>query len=244
MAEDEIAKHSRAVYKAWKNPHTSWQHKLREIITEVLIITFAISLSVWLHNWSDELHEHREEKEFLTGLRKDLQGDLENVRDSRDLYLKASRGFRYFTTVSNGTPLSPDSADHYNGVFFNTTDLDPHTSRYEGLKGSGKFGVIENKQLLNDIIDFHESTIHRVDELDHYYVQFLQRPANFFETHAQLNTNRQFIGEENLIRAFQMRLLLEFGREFTEGELIPVHDTCIARCQRLMTEIDGVMGKE
>lgn len=244
MAEDEIAKHSRAVYKAWKNPHTSWQHKLREIVTEILIITFAISLSVWLHNWSEELHEHREEKEFLTGLRKDLQGDLDNVRNSREMYVDASKGFRYFMTVSAGAPLNPDSADRYNRILFMTTDLDPHTSRYEGLKGSGKFGIIENKQLLNDIIDFHESTLHRVDELDHYYTQFLQRPAEFFESHAQLGTNHQFVGEENLIRTFQMRLQLEFGKESTENQLIPEHDTCIARCQRLMEEIDGVTGKE
>src|SRR5580692_1122653 len=109
MAEDEIVKHTKAIYKAWNNPHYNWAHKLREIILEILIITFAISLSVWLHNWSDSLKEKKEEKAFLLGLKVDLQGDIKSADSTKRFYQKCATGFRYFMRVSRGAPISLDS---------------------------------------------------------------------------------------------------------------------------------------
>ena len=41
MADDEIRKHAKAALKAMKEPNTDWKHKLKDIITEILIIVFA-----------------------------------------------------------------------------------------------------------------------------------------------------------------------------------------------------------
>ncbi len=67
MAEDEIIKHTKAAYKAFKDPEKDWIHKLKEILLEVLIIVFAVSVSIWLHNWSESVKDKNEEKEFLRG---------------------------------------------------------------------------------------------------------------------------------------------------------------------------------
>jgi hypothetical protein len=83
MAENEIVKHAEAAYKAVKNPETSWLHKLKEVLIEIFIIVFAVSLSIWFHNWSDSLHERREEREFLKGMKGDIQADLNVIRGLR-----------------------------------------------------------------------------------------------------------------------------------------------------------------
>ena len=73
MSENEIVKHVEAAYKVANDPEKNWLHKLKEILIEIFIIVFAVTLSIWFHNWSDSLHEHKEEREFLRGLKTDLQ---------------------------------------------------------------------------------------------------------------------------------------------------------------------------
>jgi hypothetical protein len=58
--QEEVTKHTRKIYQAMKNPDHSFWGKIREVTVEILIIVFAVTLSIWLHNWSD----HREEQGF------------------------------------------------------------------------------------------------------------------------------------------------------------------------------------
>ena len=79
MAELEILKHAKKSYTILKSTGKDWGHKLKEIIIEILIIVFAVSISIWFHNWSEKRHEDKEEKEFFIGFRKDLGNDIENM---------------------------------------------------------------------------------------------------------------------------------------------------------------------
>ena len=77
MAEDEIIKkHTKAVYEAWKDPAKDWRHKVKEVFLEIIIIVFAVTVSIWLHNWSEDIKDRKAEKVFLTGLKGDIQADL------------------------------------------------------------------------------------------------------------------------------------------------------------------------
>lgn len=242
MAEDEIVKHTKAVYKAWKNPNTSWQAKTKEIVTEILIITFAISLSVWLHNWSDTLHERKEEKEFLTSLREDVQQDILDTQAERKFYTSTIKGYNYFLNVSTGAPLNPDSGLTYIHVFFSSTELEPHTSHYEALKGSGKFGIIEDKHMLGDIINLHEESIKRLSALNGYYYEYLQRMTAFIQEHVQLNkAGDNFNNTEGLVRASPMRLLMTAGKGIIDSNIFQAEDSCTVKCNRLLTEIDKAL---
>ena len=77
--------------------------------------------------------------------------------------------------MGSGGALSKDSINKYSFIFFSSTDLDPHISRYEGLKSSGKFKIIENKELLNNIIDLQETIIQRIQTLNEKYYQHTQK---------------------------------------------------------------------
>jgi hypothetical protein len=244
MAEDEIVKHTKAIYKAWKNPHTGWAHKLKEIILEILIITFAISLSVWVHNWSDSLKEKKEERAFLQGLKVDLQGDIKSADSTKRYFKKCATGFRYFMGVSRGAPISIDSESHYNTILVETPESDFHVNRYEGLKGSGKFGIVQNQDLLNNIIYFHESILPEEQRRTNEFSRFLPRLTDYFVDHVSINSQGTSISDEqNLFRSQHMFLLLEIAREFAEQSCLPYQDTCINRSKALIAEIDKELGK-
>ena len=50
MAEHEIIKHTKKAFKILKSSDMSLKNKLADILTEILIIVFAVSISIWLSN--------------------------------------------------------------------------------------------------------------------------------------------------------------------------------------------------
>lgn len=239
MAENEIVKHVEAAYKALQKPHTNWLHKLKEVLIEIGIIVFAVTLSIWFHNWSDSLHEHQEEKEFLIGMKQDIQADLENARGDSDFYATQLYRLNYFQRVAINQPLNADSMTTYQGVFFSNTNLEPHISRYEGLKGSGKLGIIENNDLRENIINLHEEAIKHAEILDGYYTDYINRLGNFVQEHATLSPDyKSILNSRDILRNSQMRFLMVYGTSFLSRNVIKANDTCIVRCQRLIRQIN------
>ena len=74
--QDELTKHGLKLYKTMADRKHSYGEKFKEILIEIGIIVFAVSLSIWFHNWSEHHHEQKEVKEFLLGLRHDLSDDI------------------------------------------------------------------------------------------------------------------------------------------------------------------------
>jgi uncharacterized membrane protein len=62
MAEHEIIKHTEKAFKILKSSEMSLRNKLADILTEILIIVFAVSVSIWLSNWSERRHDRKETK--------------------------------------------------------------------------------------------------------------------------------------------------------------------------------------
>jgi Family of unknown function (DUF6090) len=239
MAENEIAKHIDAAYKAAKQPNTHWLHRLKEVLIEILIIVFAVTISIWFHNWSDSLHEQREAKEFLRGLKVDLKEDIAQAKEDSAFYTMQLSRFRYFLRVGNGDTLSADSMKAYQSALYSNTSLEPHISRYEGLKGSGKFGIIENTDLLNNIINLHEATIKHVELLDGYYTDFANRLGSFFQENGQLNKNGSSVtNAQELVQMPRMRFLDMYGISFISQNVLQANDSCIVQCQKLIDQID------
>ncbi|PZR25602.1 MAG: hypothetical protein DI535_17445 [Citrobacter freundii] len=163
MAELEVVKHAKKVMDTVGDREKGWKHKLKDIILEILIIVFAVSLSISLHNWSERNHDRHEEEEFLHGLKLDLQSDLKEMSSDSANYSLALKGIKYFLRVSDGEALNKDSMNIYYFLFYNTTYLVPNSGRFEGLKASGKLGVLENKELRNDILDFYQEFVPMVN---------------------------------------------------------------------------------
>ena len=160
MSEHEISKHTKAIYKEWKNPHHSWKSKVGEILTEILIIVFAITLSLLVERWREHAHEQTIEKQFLLGLKKDLQADLSQEAEDSATYVYLKKGWTYFQRIGTGSEAyNEDSIKAYQWTLLNNTTFLPNNSRFEALKSSGEIGVIENDSLQSLILDLYQNRI-------------------------------------------------------------------------------------
>lgn len=237
MAEDEIIKHTKKTVAILKSAETDWKHKIKDIILEILIIIFAVTVSIWLHNWSEQQHDKKEEKEFFIGLKKDLETDITNMTNSKLFYDNTLKGIRYFL-ITGSTTLNQDSINKYSGIFFNSTDLDPHIGRYEGLKSSGKFKIIENKDLLNNIITLHESIIQRIQELNEKYYRHNEKLETLVSQNIQLMKNGQIANASEVTNRSDFKILLNINGGIIANNIIPANEAGINKCKEIIKQID------
>ena len=86
MAEQEVIKHTKKVFNILGNKNSSFWHKLKDFVLEIFIIVFAISISIWFHNWSEHKKEQKTAKTFLIGLKGDIQADIIETEDILKTY--------------------------------------------------------------------------------------------------------------------------------------------------------------
>ena len=238
MAENEIIKHSRKAFSIIRSSGKSLRYKLGEIFIEILIIFIAVSISIGVHNWNEKRHENRDEREFFAGFKKDLQCDIENMTSSRKFYEFTMQGISYFLKRGSGQNTNQDSINKYSDCFFSSTDLDPHIARYEALKSSGRFIIIENKELLNDIIVLHESIIKRIGELNDRYDRHNQQIAALISQNADLGKNGEVTNAASILGRSEFRILLSTSRGLIANNIIPIHKTGISKCNEIIARID------
>ena len=159
MAEDEVIKHTRKIYKTWFSKEHSFWHKLSDFLVEIIIIVFAVSISIWFHNRSEHAHEQAEVKAFLLGLKSDLLSDIKEMQNDKESYRDQAKIFNYITSLKINEPPNKDTIKKYLHELFVTTALNPNDGRFEGFKSAGKIGTIENKELQNDIMDLYQENI-------------------------------------------------------------------------------------
>lgn len=159
MAEQEVIKHTKKAYKILSSKDNGLFHKIKDFIIEILIIVFAITISIWFHNWSEHRNQQKDVKEFLLGLKEDLQNDIKEMKADSLTFVQTAAAFKYITNVKYGQILNNDSLKKYQNYIFNTTGLIPNNGRFEGFKSSGKLGFIENSTLQNLILDLYQEDI-------------------------------------------------------------------------------------
>ncbi|WP_375416109.1 hypothetical protein [uncultured Hymenobacter sp.] len=157
---DLVKKHGKKLLGMAEHGHhaPTWRERIPEILLEIGIIVFAITLSIWLHSWHEHSLERATARKFLTGLRADLVQDLRELRSDSGSFVTQRQGFRYYRTLTPRT-LRPDSLLFYRWTLRNSTGLVPNSSRFEGLKSSGKLDVIENEELLTNILDHYQEQV-------------------------------------------------------------------------------------
>ncbi|HEY4326062.1 MAG TPA: DUF6090 family protein [Mucilaginibacter sp.] len=238
MAEDEIIKkHTKAVYDTLKAPGMNWKHKAREILLEIVIIVFAVSISIWFHNWSERQKDGKEERGFLTSLKKDLQDDKTEMTADRAGFTQVLQGVNYFRKVGEGLPLSKDSLTKYRWAFFGSAQINPRIGGYEALKGSGRLDIIENRELLKNITDLYQKVFpqiilknQRFNSLRETYV------TPFVEDRLQLDDKGQGLNWQEILRTSKMRMLMDQEAQLSDN--IKAYGTGIDKIDEIMQEID------
>ena len=239
MAEQEVIKHTKRIFGIWKTQN-SFLHKLSEFVGEILIIVFAITLSIYVHDLSELRHQRHEAKEFLLGLRQDLKTDIEEMNSDKESYQKSGTIFRYIVRRKLNEPLNVDTIRKYNNWIFNTTGLIPNSGRFEGFKSSGKIGTIENKELQNYIMDLYQENIPSLIFSTNWYTSKKQKLFEYIESNMKRTTDTT----TNLFTVLASDPAYNICNSLTYvKEIIGRYDTCINKMRAIINNIDSDYGR-
>jgi len=223
MAEQEIIKHTKKVLKVATDPKKHWKEKLGEIILEIFIIVFAITLSLYLHERAEKREDRHLQDEFLLGLQEDLQNDIKELTEDSLSYIRNGKAFRYFKHLGLDQSL-PDSVPFYWNNLFNTNILIPNDSRFQGLKSAGKLYVIGDKKLLNDILDLYQEKIPALLMTTHMFADLKNNRLTPFLENNLTNTDRNDNNLKALLKTSpQLRNYMSYAL-FIEAILIRYHE--------------------
>lgn len=231
--QDEILKHTKKIYATSKSTTHSFGEKAKEIIIEIVIIVFAVSLSIWFHNWSEHRHQQSETAEFLEDLKVDLKNDVADL-EAQNLKLKSySEKWNFF---NNLTPTGVDSLlqlKEENRFYFNLNPVSKvrNTGNYEGFRSSGKIGQIEDRQLKKLILNYYQKYVPEKDDWQTYYNSLILE-----------------IGKEIPSGKYESLITSVYASEKAKGilencalqakEIIRVNNNVIKAAKEIITEID------
>lgn len=240
MAEQEVIKHTKKIFGIWGSKKGFW-HKVGEFFLEIVIIVFAVSLSIYLHDRSESKHQQHETKEFLLGLKQDLETDITEMKADIQSFEKSSKGFSYVTSRKINEPLHPDSMRKYINWLFNTTGLVPNSGRFEGFKSSGKIGTIADKELQNNIMDLYQENIPNLIASTNFYTA---KKHKLWE-HVAVSTKRVTDSTTNLLAVLATDQSFNISITLTSvKEIIDRYDTCIAKMKTIIEAINKEYGEE
>lgn len=180
MAEQEVIKHTKKVYEIGNSKEHSFWHKVKELVIEIFIIVFAVSLSIWLHSWSEHRREQKEVKIFLLGLKSDISEDIRETKGLIKTYKNYGESYRYLSnlTAANSHAKNDTLTDVLKGLFSNAY-LRPNISRYSGFSASGRLLNIENEKLSQDILNFYQELIPRIKSSENGYIDKNRQLQNY-----------------------------------------------------------------
>ncbi|TCC89199.1 hypothetical protein EZ428_15985 [Pedobacter frigiditerrae] len=154
--QEEISKHSRKIYKTVKDPKHTFSEKAKEITIEIFIIVFAVSLSIWLHGWSEHRHEQKEANKFLKELNEDLAADIKVLEENKNTATMLNNDYKFMLALKKNKTSDSLIGSHTN---FSLLSTNFNVGRYEGFKSSGKIGTIEDDKIKNKILSYYQQTI-------------------------------------------------------------------------------------
>ena len=171
--QEEVQKHTQRIYKAAKSKEHTLGDKVKEILIEIFIIVFAVTLSISLHSWSEHKHQQEEVKVFLENLKNDLQNDAKSIDIEKEAYKKSNMDYEKILALK---PHQLDSIyKSKDKVEFPIYSHGPkmNIGNFEGFKSSGKIGYIEDEKLKQKILNYYQIYVPAINEVDKYYNDFL-----------------------------------------------------------------------
>lgn len=159
MADQEIAKHTKKIWSVIRADEHGYWHKVREMLLEIGIIVFAVSMSIWLHSMAEHRHEQKQVRSFLLGLKADIQSDIQQINEVVKFHHNSDERYRYLASLDPDAPPDREKFDAAYGLISANNFLIARMGRYEGFKSSGKMTNIEDEALLEKIVNLYQYDI-------------------------------------------------------------------------------------
>lgn len=227
--QEEIIKHTKKAFRSMRDPQHSLSDKIKEILIEIFIIVFAVTLSIWLHGRSEHKHQQHEVKVFLTDIIEDLKADTASMHYSKTTLIKDFANLRF---IANLTRLQIDSIDKAKGSLgFNTNLATTKFSNgnYEGFKSSGKIGNIENKILKKLILKYYQELTPSVVEVERLSHNQFSKIVDFIGDSADKDWKSNFSNPK-------FKHMLNIYIDYTKGN-VDMYQETIEAAEAILAEI-------
>jgi hypothetical protein len=167
--QEEVIKHTNKIYKTMKDTKHTFREKVKEVIIEIFIIVFAVTLSINLHSWTEHKHQQSETTEFLIDLKDDLNKDIKSMQDEKNKLSKTVEQYMLLQSLSENQIESIGIAKEKINLQLNPTFRKTNDGNYDGFKSSGKIGFIENKKLKKLILEYYQENMSALGEIEKFY---------------------------------------------------------------------------
>ena len=234
MAELEVVRSTKKIIETAKDREKKFWHKVKEMAVEIIVIIFAVSLSIGFHSWSEARHEQHQVRSFLKGVKTDLKKDIIEMNEDIEAFKNQKKAFHYLGNIPKGQFANSDSLQYYAPYFYNFTGYDGNTGRYEGFKSSGKIGFIENDDLQNSLLDLYEEKIPRLGISTDFYKVQKQKFADYITDNAvdYPNGNITKVMASNPIKTRSQIYLSSVN------QIIFNYESCMTQMEMILKEIE------
>ena len=145
---------------------------LKYAIGEIVLVVIGILIALQINNWNENRKANAIGKQYLKGIKEDLQKDLKNIDSIIDIHrynisIVSSidsvfhRKYQYFANQYSSLFIKPDSLV-INYLFDRNTSFRTVNGTYKSLIADGKSGLIKNKQLFQAIQEIYDGDLARL----------------------------------------------------------------------------------
>ena len=210
MAEEEkIREHAKYALQDLTDKTKNWKDRIKDFAWEVFIIIVAVNITLWFHSWSEKRHERELEKNFLIGIR----SDLNVVNQSLENTIVASQPFldyadSVYTQIKeyriDKAFVDANSWNLTNYIFFAYDN-----SRFENFKSSGYLRLIENDSLSMAITGLYTITLPGEINLDNIQSDLaLKNFITYVGSKARIDFSSETMIVSNLLNAPDVQLFI------------------------------------
>jgi hypothetical protein len=236
MSAHDVIKQSSRIAGIMNERNNNVKHKVGEILLEVIIIVFAITLSLFFERWRQNVEDHELEHTFLQGLRGDLSRDVNLLEAASAKWAQMGNATHYFIKPENQINWSQDSIDYWGRQCFHNVYFFPSTNRYEALKSTGKINVIEDKRLQDDIVDLYQTKIPDLEQQLNFFNTFANSQVmSYLANNLKRDENNNAILDKAFFTDVRMRNLLSF---YSIDDILKRADSTISKSKRILQEVD------
>jgi hypothetical protein len=201
MSEEKIIQHSANALHLLQDKEKRWSKKLKEFMEEILIIVFAVSITLVLHNWNDARHERRLAREFLAGIKSDLDSAAVAMQLGNANFQPAVDYYTNFQQQLKTRQYNTAYLDSNSGYLLHTSYFVFDMGRFEAFKSSGYLRLIESQVLLKHLMNLYTVTIPFQMEADHL---IFDHRRQYFNEHIGPRATYEFSGNGTKMLASRM----------------------------------------
>jgi hypothetical protein len=230
----EIITHTRKIKEKLEEPKKKSSERWKEIITELLIIVFAVSLTTWFHDLNEHRSQQKEVKEFLVDLKDDLNKDIRGLESQKVAIFQLIEKFKFARNLNKNRI---DSLDKLNSNYQPKTDFrlffgEENNGNYESFESSGKTVFIENKKLKKLILSYYKHHIPATEKTGETFIASYSKIGDFITKNIVVgkNKNSVFLNSD-----FQTELEINIKHA---NENIRIGDVGVKKIQEIIIEID------